>query len=287
MRRLPLSPALFVAAAAAVGALGVPAAAAPVANHHPVPTNADAAFRSWRLYQPLSVGDKWTYRVAETTASGTATYDLDVQVVGQVDTLGAAYARVARTTDDARTGRHTTFALYRYDDERRAIASPDGALLFASAIGIGRASTVPESGGVQWCTAPGEESDVRSACFGERIGMLHERRSLPGGSVVATLVYARIDGAVAFSPEDPSRVPVPREAVAFRLWPNPASGVVHAELPAPGGVVLLDVDIYNLLGQRVRSYGTQTGFRTFDVSGLAAGRYVVRYLGKNRPLVIQ
>ncbi len=70
-------------------------------------------------------------------------------------------------------------------------------------------------------------------------------------------------------------------ADAVRVWPNPASGLLHVE--APGAETgPLTLTLTDALGRAVRTT-TRTTATTLDVSGLPAGLYVLRGVGAGTP----
>ncbi|MBE2186902.1 MAG: T9SS type A sorting domain-containing protein [Rhodothermales bacterium] len=248
--------------------------------------SSDALARSWKRFQPLAVGNAWVYDVDRSQGGEVVRERLSVQVIGQLDTLGYTYWRVARTPYDA-TGRtplaETRTALFRYDEPTRSVVGLDGALLFPSGIGIGNAPEGTGSSSTRWC---GIGSEARApGCFEDGVGLLRETSE--AGRLV--LAYARVGGAVVYTAaSDPTLTDTEaRQPTAFRLWPNPARDVVVAELPTRTPFALIDVTIHDVTGRQVRTYGVQAGFRRLDLSGLASGTYFVRYEGRTRTLVVR
>ncbi len=74
-----------------------------------------------------------------------------------------------------------------------------------------------------------------------------------------------------------------------RIYPNPASQNVTIAIAAPRSTPSITVELYNALGQRVRSW-TWTDLypginqRTFSVAALASGVYFIRLMGTEQPV---
>ena len=65
------------------------------------------------------------------------------------------------------------------------------------------------------------------------------------------------------------------------LYPNPTTGVVH--LDDARGVASLEV--YNLVGRRVQSFRVAAE-KTYDLSALEPGMYLVRMLNERRRVLV-
>jgi len=62
---------------------------------------------------------------------------------------------------------------------------------------------------------------------------------------------------------------------AMRVWPNPASEVLHVAVPDAGAATL---DLYDATGRKVRSVPATGPQTTLDVADLPAGLYIIEYL---------
>ncbi len=123
--------------------------------------------------------------------------------------------------------------------------------------------------------APGETDTltVRLNAEGMAPGVYHGQVSLrdggPSGEEAASVpVTLTVTEGTAVEPG------APQADEALRVWPNPASAVLHVEAPGADEAVLYDVLGREVL--RIRLGGTADGVTEADVSSLAAGVYVVR-----------
>lgn len=64
----------------------------------------------------------------------------------------------------------------------------------------------------------------------------------------------------------------------FRIYPNPASGMVHLELPA--GLKMAEVAVYNMVGERVQTKQVTSRQPDLSIQGLPPGIYMVALSGE-------
>ncbi len=127
--------------------------------------------------------------------------------------------------------------------------------------------------------APGEADTltVRLNAEGMAPGVYHGQVSLreggPNGEEAASVPVTLTVTEGTATEEGPGET-----SAALRVWPNPASRVLHVEAPGAEEAVVFDV-----LGRKVlraRLGGTADGLTEADVSGLPPGVYVVRAGGE-------
>lgn len=67
----------------------------------------------------------------------------------------------------------------------------------------------------------------------------------------------------------------------IRVWPNPSPGVFNLAVLAPG--VAGDVEVFNVLGQRITTLPIEKGRARIDLSAEPAGTYLLRYVAGGKP----
>ena len=84
-------------------------------------------------------------------------------------------------------------------------------------------------------------------------------------------------GTITLNGLDPLAVAgtAPPEELRFRIYPNPADGLLHVDSDLPGRGIT-EISVYHISGTLlIQSLSTQTGKHALDVSQLAPGIYIL------------
>lgn len=60
----------------------------------------------------------------------------------------------------------------------------------------------------------------------------------------------------------------------YKVYPNPTKDIIHIEIPKHRTETI--VEVYNLLGQKVMDFGNINGSKSFDLSELTIGVYLLK-----------